>query len=39
MEFTEFGNISGKTLMLLPGTVCKWQFNYVLDCVCQCMEE
>lgn len=33
MEFTEFGNKSGKTLMLLPGTVCKWQFNfkYVLD--------
>lgn len=33
MQFTEFGNKSGKTLMLLPGTACKWQFNfkYVLD--------
>lgn len=33
MEFTEFGNKNGKTLMLLPGTACKWQFNfkYVLD--------
>lgn len=33
MEFTEFGNKSGKTLMLLPGTSCKWQFNfkYVVD--------
>lgn len=33
MEFTEFGNKSGKTFMLLPGTACKWQFNfkYVLD--------
>lgn len=33
MEFTEFGNKSGKTLMLLPGTACKWQFNfkYVVD--------
>lgn len=33
MEFTEFGNNSGKTLMLLPGTACKWQFNfkYVLN--------
>lgn len=33
MEFTEFGSKSGKTLMLLPGTACKWQFNfkYVLD--------
>lgn len=33
MEFTEFGNHNGKTLMLLPGTACKWQFNfkYVLD--------
>ena len=33
MEFAEFGNKSGKTLMLLPGTACKWQFNfkYVVD--------
>lgn len=33
MEFTEFGNKSGKTLILLPGTACKWQFNfkYVLE--------
>lgn len=33
MEFTEFGNKSGKTFMLLPGTACRWQFNfkYVLD--------
>lgn len=33
MEFTEFGNPNGKTLVLLPGTACKWQFNfkYVLD--------
>lgn len=33
MEFAEFGNKGGKTLMLLPGTACKWQFNfkYVLD--------
>lgn len=33
MEFTELGNKAGKTLMLLPGTACKWQFNfkYVLD--------
>lgn len=28
MEFTEFGNQSGKTLMLLPGTACIWQLNF-----------
>lgn len=28
MEFTEFGSKNGKTLMLLPGTACKWQFNF-----------
>lgn len=28
MEFTELGNQNGKTLMLLPGTACKWQFNF-----------
>lgn len=33
MDIREFGNKNGKTLVLLPGTACKWQFNfkYVLD--------
>lgn len=33
MEFIEFGNENGKTLMLLPGTACRWQLNFedVLD--------
>lgn len=33
MEFTELGKKSSKTLILLPGIACKWQFNfkYVLD--------
>ena len=25
MQFEEMGNMSGKTLMLLPGTCCDWQ--------------
>lgn len=35
MEFKEFDSSSGKTLMLLPGTACKWQFNFkhMLDCI------
>lgn len=28
MEFTEFGNENGKKFLLLPGTACKWQFNF-----------
>ncbi len=28
MTFEEMGNISGKTLMLLPGTCCDWQTNF-----------
>jgi len=28
MQFTEIGNMSGKTLMLLPGTCCDWQTNF-----------
>ena len=28
MQFEEFGNLSGKTLMLLPGTCCDWQTNF-----------
>ena len=28
MQFTEMGNISGKTLMMLPGTCCDWQTNF-----------
>ncbi|SEA85918.1 hypothetical protein SAMN05216349_1396 [Oribacterium sp. KHPX15] len=28
MQFTEMGNMSGKTLMLLPGTCCDWQANF-----------
>ena len=28
MEFVEMGNMSGKTLMLLPGTCCDWQMNF-----------
>ncbi len=33
MQFEEMGNMSGKTLMLLPGTCCDWQTNFgtVLD--------
>ena len=29
MQFVEMGNLSGKTLMLLPGTACDYQTNYV----------
>ncbi|WP_242839211.1 alpha/beta fold hydrolase [Pseudobutyrivibrio sp. MD2005] len=28
MTYEEMGNISGKTLMLLPGTCCDWQTNF-----------
>ena len=28
MEFSEMGNMPGKTLMLLPGTCCDWQANF-----------
>ena len=28
MQFEELGNISGKKLMLLPGTCCDWQTNF-----------
>ena len=28
MQFVEMGNMSGKTLMLLPGTCCDWQMNF-----------
>ena len=28
MDFREFGNQSGKTLLLLPGTACTWQLNF-----------
>ncbi len=28
MQFEETGNMSGKTLMLLPGTCCDWQTNF-----------
>ena len=33
MQFVEMGNLSGKTLMLLPGTACDYQTNFaaVLD--------
>ena len=33
MQFDEKGNLSGKTLMLLPGTACDYQTNFaaVLD--------
>ncbi len=33
MEFVQMGNMEGKTLMLLPGTACDWQTNFmnVLD--------
>ena len=33
MQFDETGNVSGKTLMLLPGTACDYQTNFgaVLD--------
>ena len=33
MQFEETGNLSGKTLMLLPGTACDYQTNFaaVLD--------
>ena len=33
MTFEERGNMNGKTLMLLPGTCCDWQMNFmsVLD--------
>ena len=28
MTFEERGNLTGKTLMLLPGTACDWQINF-----------
>ncbi len=28
MQFEEMGNMSGKTMMLLPGTCCDWQTNF-----------
>lgn len=28
MTYNEMGNMSGKTLMLLPGTCCDWQSNF-----------
>ena len=28
MTFDEIGNMTGKTLMLLPGTCCDWQINF-----------
>ena len=28
MQFNEFGNENGKTLMLLPGTGCTWELNF-----------
>ena len=28
MQFEEIGNMSGKTLMLLPGTCCDYQTNF-----------
>lgn len=28
MQFEEMGNMSGRTLMLLPGTCCDWQTNF-----------
>ncbi len=28
MQFEEMGNLTGKTLMLLPGTCCDWQTNF-----------
>ena len=28
MDFREFGNQGGKTLLLLPGTACTWQLNF-----------
>lgn len=28
MQFTEFGNQEGKTMLLLPGTACTWQLNF-----------
>ncbi len=33
MQFVEMGNMSGKTLLLLPGTACDYQTNFaaVLD--------
>ena len=28
MDFKEFGNQDGRTLLLLPGTACTWQLNF-----------
>ncbi len=28
MQFDEYGNVEGKTLMLLPGTACDYQTNF-----------
>lgn len=37
MDFKEFGKEDGKTLLLLPGTACRWQFNFakVLDALAE----
>ena len=37
MTFEERGNMSGKTLMLLPGTCCDWQMNFstVIDALAE----
>ena len=37
MEFREFGNLGGKTLLLLPGTACTWQLNFknVIDALAE----
>ena len=29
MQFDEMGNLSGKTLMLLPGTACDYQIRRI----------
>jgi hypothetical protein len=28
MDFREFGDPNGKTMLLLPGTACTWQLNF-----------
>lgn len=37
MDYREFGNLNGKTLMLLPGTCCDYQTNFaaVLDALAE----
>ena len=41
MDFREFGNQSGRTLLLLPGTACTWQLNFknVVDDLAEKIEE